>query len=151
MFTYICNSAIKGTWSVQFRCVSDCTMLSLDRIPELRATATYCFNQSQLSPLLDLIGPLPQGRRLFGPTVVESRQPSRILDFLRSLERTGRWQEYERTLVCDSWLSKLKQPLEKGAREQTFSFERNTLRVYFYFPMDVSILTNIIKTDIYFN
>lgn len=45
-------------------------------IPELRATATYCFNQSQLSPLLDLIGPLPQGRRLFGPTVLESRQPS---------------------------------------------------------------------------
>lgn len=25
-----------------------------------------------ISPLLDLIGPLPQGRRLFGPTVLES-------------------------------------------------------------------------------
>lgn len=30
-----------------------------------------------ISSLLDLIGPLPQGRRLFGPTVLESRQPSR--------------------------------------------------------------------------
>lgn len=26
-----------------------------------------------ISSLLDLIGPLPQGRRLFGPTVLESR------------------------------------------------------------------------------
>lgn len=32
-----------------------------------------------ISSLLDLIGPLPQGRRLFGPTVLESRQPSRNL------------------------------------------------------------------------
>lgn len=27
-----------------------------------------------ISSLLDLIGPLPQGRRLFGPTVLESRR-----------------------------------------------------------------------------
>lgn len=42
-------------------------------LPEWRATATYCFNQSQLWLLLDLIGPLPEGRRLFGPTVLKSR------------------------------------------------------------------------------
>lgn len=56
------------------------TMLSLDPYPRIAGDSHILFQPiTAISSLLDLIGPLPQGRRLFGPTVLESRQPSRNL------------------------------------------------------------------------
>lgn len=69
------------------------TTLSLDPYPRIAGDSHILFQPiTAISSLLDLIGPLPQGRRLFGPTVLESRQPSRNLPIFSSRNRipTGR-------------------------------------------------------------
>lgn len=48
--------------------------LSLGLYPRIAGDSHILFQPiTAISSLLDLIGPLPQGRRLFGPTVLESR------------------------------------------------------------------------------
>lgn len=67
--------------------------LSPDPYPRIAGDSHILFQPiTAISSLLDLIGPLPQGRRLFGPTVLESRQPSRNLPIFSGRNRisTGR-------------------------------------------------------------
>lgn len=62
--------------------------LSLDPYPRIAGDSHILFQPiTAISSLLDLIGPLPQGRRLFGPTVLESRQPSRNLPIFSDRNR----------------------------------------------------------------
>lgn len=65
--------------------------LSLDPYPRIAGDSHILFQPiTAISSLLDLIGPLPQGRRLFGPTVLESRQPSRNLPIFSGRNRIYR-------------------------------------------------------------
>jgi len=69
-----CLSEFEATVVPRF-CIST---LSLDPYPRIAGDSHILFQPiTAISPLLDLIGPLPQGRRLFGPTVLESKRPSR--------------------------------------------------------------------------
>lgn len=68
------------------------TTLSLDPYPRIAGDSHILFQPiTAISSLLDLFGPLPQGRRLFGPTVLESRQPSRNLPIFSGI--VYRWEE----------------------------------------------------------
>lgn len=70
------------------------TMPPLDPYPRIAGDSHILFQPiTAISSLLDLIGPLPQGRRLFGPTVLESRQPSRNLPIFSGRSRTYRREE----------------------------------------------------------
>lgn len=67
-------------WGLKNNMIFSITTLSLDPYPRIAGDSHILFQPiTAISSLLDLIGPLPQGRRLFGPTVLESRQPSRSL------------------------------------------------------------------------
>lgn len=85
------------------------TMLSLDPYPRIAGDSHILFQPiTAISSLLDLIGPLPQGRRLFGPTVLESRQPSRNLPIFSGWNRIPTWKKSERALLWDFQFSVLK-------------------------------------------
>lgn len=91
------------------------TIPSLDPYPRIAGDSHILFQPiTAISSLLDLIGPLPQGRRLFGPTVLESRQPSRNLPIFSGRGRTYRREE-KRTRKAH--LRDLRFPILESKRE----------------------------------
>lgn len=97
-------------------------MLSLDPYPRIAGDSHILFQPiTAISSLLDLFGPLPQGRRLFGPTVLESKQPSRkllIFSGIRCIPMYTDGKKSERVLLQDFEFPVLEFKQEAGRKSQ---------------------------------
>lgn len=125
--------------------------LSLDPYPRIAGDSHILFQPiTAISSLLDLIGPLPQGRRLFGPTVLESRQPSRNLPIFSDRNRwTDREEKRTRALwdfqfsVFNFWNSSKRLQKQKSCLNKTPSG--------FLFFSDFHFILKLILFLSYFN
>lgn len=121
-------------------------MLSLDSYPRIAGDSHILFQPiTAISSLLDLIGPLPQGRRLFGPTVLESRQPSRNLPIFsgRNFILTGRKANELPSEIFNFQFWNSSRRLEENCKSENHAEKKSwfLFLIYFYFILRFNFIT----------
>lgn len=126
-------------------------MSSLRLYPRIAGDSHILFQPiTAISSLLDLFGPLPQGRRLFGPTVLESRSRSLPI-LLSSLIETMKRKANKLSLEISSfrfwssrrWLEKEHEKKKSHYKRIKFYF---LINLYFFFFFSLYFLPERVRS-----